>query len=439
MQFAVNANTNHEQEFPMNNNAGKSYLSIIIPIALLITGNLIGAGILGLPVNTGIDGFFPSLLAMLIFGGAMLYSATILGREAVETRNETFNYPSLYRNYLGSTGKWIAIFANMIILYGLLTAYLTGATTIVAHLLNMKGSTSLILLLIFVIFTGMAVLGLKIIEKYNIILIVLMWGSFAVIVFMGEHYVEPIRLLHSDWAFLPVAVPIIVTSFHFHNIIPNVCSSLKWDMKKIFIAMLTGMLIGYVMNAIWIQVGVGALPLNESDNSIIYAFQHNLPATVPLSNVIRSPVFISCSMLFALLAIITSYVTNGLGLRSFNRDLVENIFRKSSPALVFLITFGPPFAISYLFSDIFLKSIDIVGGVGIVILFGVLPSIIAYIKSKSNAMRGLALFIFFLFTSVFLFQLGEQFGIIKLTPKAAHVEHNMKETHKIISKPFQTK
>ena len=106
---------------------------------------------------------------------------------------------------------------------------------------------------------------------------------------------------------------------------------------------------------------------------------------------------------------------------------------------MFLITFGPPFAISYLFPDIFLKSIDIVGGVGIVILFGILPSIIAYIKSKSNAMRALALFIFFLFTSVFLFQLCEQFGIVKLTPKAAHVEHNIKEAHNIMNKPLQTK
>jgi tyrosine-specific transport protein len=411
--------------------SGKNnFFSIIIPIALLITGNLIGAGILGLPVNTGIDGFFPSLLAMLVFGGGMLYSAIVLSGEAVETKDETFNYPSLYQKYLGSIGKWIAIAANMLILYGLLTAYLTGATTIVASLMGIKGSTVPVLLVVFVIFTVMTVQGLRIIEKYNIILVILMWASFGVIVLMGERHVEPVRLLHTDWAFLPVAVPIIVTSFHFHNIIPNVCSSLKWDMKKICVAILVGMIIGYVMNAVWIQVGVGALPLNDSDDSIIYAFQHNLPATVPMSHVIHSPVFITCSMLFALLAIITSYVTNGLGLRSFNSDLVENFFKKSSPALVLALTFGPPFLISYFFPDIFLKIIDLVGGVGIVMLFGVLPSIIAYIKGKTRGKKLLAIAVFFLFTGIFLFQLGEQFGLIKLTPKAAHVERNITEAQK---------
>jgi len=52
--------------------------------------------------------------------------------------------------------------------------------------------------------------------------------------------------------------------------------------------------------------------------------------------------------------------------------------------LVVIITFLPPVIISVFFPNIFLKAIGIVGGIGIAILFGILPSIVFFIKTKSN-------------------------------------------------------
>jgi tyrosine-specific transport protein len=390
----------------------------------------VGAGILGLPINTGIDGFIPSLLAMLLFGGAMFFTATVLGREAVQKKEDDFNFPSLYQYYLGNIGKWIAILANMLILYGLLTAYLTGGTTIVAKLFHIEKYSVVVLCVIFLILTGLTVMGSNVIRKYNALLMILLWGSFAVIVFMGEEHVKPVRLLQHDWGFLPVAIPIIVTSFHFHNIIPNVCHSLEWKMSTIWKAMLAGMIIGYVMNAVWIEVGVGALPLEGSSDSIIYAFKHNIPATVPMADIIGSKLFSSFAMLFALLAIATSYIANGLGLTGFNRDLAVNFFKQSNKFFVMALTFIPPFIISLLFPNIFLKAINLVGGVGIVILFGILPCIIAFIKASSVKMKALAVVFLVLFASVFLFQMTEEFGFVKLTPKAEDVDRAVHKSMK---------
>lgn len=403
---------------------------LVITVAFLITGNLVGAGILGLPVNTGIDGFFPSLAGMLLFGGAMFFTAVILGREAVQRKEDDFNYPSLYQNYLGKIGKWIAIFANMLILYGLLTAYLTGGTTIIAKLFHAEKYSVIVLCVVFAALTGLTIMGTNVIRKYNALLMVLLWGSFAVIVFMGEEHVEPVRLLQHDWGFLPVAIPIIVTSFHFHNIIPNVCKSLEWKMSTVWKSMLAGMIIGYVMNAIWIEVGVGALPLAGGSDSIIYAFRHNIPATVPMASMIGSKLFTSISMLFALLAIATSYIANGLGLTGFNRDLAVNFFKKPNRFFVMALTFIPPFVISLLFPNIFLKAINLVGGVGIVILFGMLPCIIAFIKAPSARMKLLAIFFLLLFAAVFLFQATEELGFVKLTPKAEDVRHAVHKSMK---------
>ena len=89
----------------------KKTTSLIFSIALLVSGNLIGAGILGIPISAGLDGFIPSILAMLVFGSAMFFTAYVLGKEVCETREITFNYPSLYQKYLKSFGKWMSSMA----------------------------------------------------------------------------------------------------------------------------------------------------------------------------------------------------------------------------------------------------------------------------------------------------------------------------------------
>ena len=66
--------------------------------------------------------------------GNVSYSPYSRG-QAAESRSETFDYPSLYEN-LGKAGKWVAIAANLIILYGLLTAYFTGGAAIAASFLT---------------------------------------------------------------------------------------------------------------------------------------------------------------------------------------------------------------------------------------------------------------------------------------------------------------
>ena len=136
------------------------------------------------------------------------------------------------------------------------------------------------------------------------------------------------------------------------------------------------------MNIIWIAVGIGVLPLTVGKHSIIYAFEHRLPATVPISQVLGMPSFTIFATSFALIAICISYVANGMGLIDFNRDLLANPAGKSNKFLVAGLTFIPPFIISIFFPQVFLKAIGVVGGVGIAILFGVLPAIVFFIKNK---------------------------------------------------------
>ena len=396
----------------------KKTVFLVFSISLLVSGNLIGAGILGIPISAGLDGFIPSILAMLVYGSAMFFSAYVLGAEICETREITFNYPSLYQKYLGNFGKWIAIATNMLILYGLLVAYITGGGQIIASLFGGNIPVMYIQIIFFIIVTFLTLGGVEFIRKYNILLMILLWAAFAFLVFMGQSKVVPSRLMYTDWCFLPAALPIIITSFHFHNIIPTISKKMTWNFKYIIIAMIIGMLIGFTMNALWLETGVGMLPLNAGKHSILHSYLNGLPITVQIFAIIKSKVFIVASLAFSLLAIMTSYFANGLGLLDFTVDLNYSIFRKKSKTLTILVTFLPPFLVSILYPDIFLKSINIVGGIGIVILFGVLPCIIAYIKMKKIWQRIMTTVFLILFLFVLVFQIGSQMNIINLKPKA---------------------
>lgn len=405
----------------MENNRG-SGVGAIFGVSCLVAGNLLGAGILGLPINTGLSGVLPSFLGMVVFCVAMYFSAVVLAREAISEKRVDFNFPSLYRRHIGSAGKWIAIPANLLILYGLLTAYLTGATSILVNQLHIPGAAPLVLLVVFLLLSGMTLLNVAFIQKYNAVLMAALAASFILLVVYAGREVQPERFLYTDWLYLPAAVPIILCAFHFHNIIPTICHSLAWNEKAVRRTMAAGMLLGFLMNAIWVVVGVGALPLVEGGDSLRFAFENSLPVTVPLGHQIHSPVFTFAAMGFALVAIVTSFIANGLGLLGFVGDFTKNFLRVESRALVAALSFLPPCLVALFFPDIFLKAIDLVGGIGIAILFGILPAVIAF--RHTGTIRRLALPMLLLFSIALVFEVLKETGVTHMDPDAVRAAEN---------------
>jgi tyrosine-specific transport protein len=393
-------------------------------MAFVVTGNLIGAGILGLPINTGLTGLIPALIGNVVMWLLMLTTAIILSEQKSLTETENADLPTFFQAELGSVGKWITVIANMIILYGLLVAYLSGAGSIL-HSLFKGGSGDVFMLLFFAIATTLTLFGMSVLRKGNALLMFVLWVTFVFLVFMVGDRMDANQVGFTDWKFLPAALPILVTAFHFHNLIPSLCRSLDFDKKAIRKAMFTGTAIGLVMNVIWTVVVIGALPLNgEGKATIFYAFKHNEPATIPLSQLIQSPMFSICALLFALLAITTSYMANGTALKSFIRDLTSTHLGISNKWLVAVLAFLPPLAITVLFPNLFLQALNIVGGVGINTIFGILPGILLIKKGGRARLGGYLLLAAFSF--VMLFELGQEFNLIDLHPAAEYWNYPLK-------------
>jgi len=397
----------------------------ILSMALVVTGNMLGAGVLALPVKTGLSGIMPSLAGIFLMWILMLSTAIILSGQKSLSESTTSDLPTFFQKELGTAGKWITVAANLVILYGLLVAYISGAASVLESLFPKPFPAFLLMLAFFCPTTFMTLFGMKLMRKGNAVILGLMWISFSILVVICSEHMDKARLCFSDWHYLPASLPVVVTAFHFHNIIPSICRNMNHDLPAIRKAMFLGTFIGLIMNIIWVVVVIAALPLDgASDNTILAAFQTNLPATVPLSGILHSPAFTTSALVFALLAMFAAYMANGTALSSFIRDLTTTYLHSSSKGLSSSLAFLPPLAIAIIYPDVFLKAIDLVGGIGIDLIFGILPGILL-IKYCQGKKRAYGYFIVACFAVVLIYELGQEFGMLHIHPDAEYWNVNL--------------
>ena len=386
-------------------------------VGLLVTGNLVGAGILGLPINTGLSGFLPSSVAVTLVWGLMLGTALIIADQVISSGRADFDLPSLFDSTLGRIGPFIAVPTNLLILYGLLVAYLSGGSSILAHLFQYDGPQWPVTLGLFVVTSGLTLFGVELIRKGNTLLMAIMGVTFIALIVWTLPRIDASRLSFTELPLLPAALPIMVTAFNFHNFTPTVCRSLDQDRSAVIRAILFGVTIGLAMNLAWNLAVMGAIPVaDESPNNVLNAFNKGLPATVPLAAIVRSPLFTLCGLVFAIVAITTSYLTNGIALMGFFHDLFRNRFGSATKIFELILAFVPPLLVTILWPGLFLHALDIVGGVGISLLFGILPGVLLFQQAKSIKSRMLGGIIILFFLGVLVFEVAQEMGWLYINP-----------------------
>lgn len=384
-------------------------------LAFLSAGTMIGAGVLAMPIAAGIAGFWPSMFMLVFFSLSMLFSGLVLADEVNAKKEESFNFPSLYEEHFGVTGKWLASSGYMLIFYGLLISYLAGTTKIVLSAFNISPSYKVaVLLAVFITFTFLAIASVALIKRYNTVLMLVLWGAFSLLVYMGISGIDMQRFSHVDMAYLPVAIPTIIAAFVYHSIIPSLCKASNWS-PEIYKPIVLGVVMGFVMNATWLIVAIGVVP-EFGTFSLNAAQLTGEPIILEMSHVLQSKKFVFVGAFFAIVAMATSYLSIGMSLRHFLEDILENSFNIYNSWLVKSIAFVPPLIVAYLFANVFLMALNIVGGIGLVLLFGILPTIIFYRKTTNLQGRLMAILLFVAFSMTLLFTLLNVLGVLQITP-----------------------
>ncbi|MBX9745108.1 MAG: amino acid transporter, partial [Chlamydiales bacterium] len=102
---------------------------------LLVSGSCIGAGMLALPILTGLAGFFPSLTMLLAAWAGMTFTALLL-LEVNGWFVTQVNLLSMSKKGLGNGGRTVAWISYLFLFYALLVAYISASGTVFSAILQ---------------------------------------------------------------------------------------------------------------------------------------------------------------------------------------------------------------------------------------------------------------------------------------------------------------
>lgn len=389
----------------------------LITTSFLVLGNCLGVGVLALPIKSGLAGYIPSFIGIGVVWLIMLFAAWIIAYRLSPTK-KNFDIPSFFQQELGITGRWIAIICNLILLYGILVAYLSGISTMLSAIFARAANhQTLIIFIYFFIVTGLIIYGANVLRRGNTVLIAILWLCFAVMILTGNSVFKPKLLLYQDWWLLPTTLPIAVSAFHFHNIIPTVSRMLEYDAAATRKALFLGVFLGLIINMTWVTLVLGSLPaIGPGPASIVYANAQNLTANIPMGQLLQSSEFDMAGIIFAVISVTCSFVANGTGLYGFMRDLTTNYLKTDNRWVVGALSYLPPLAVTLIYPKLFLKAISIVGGIGETILFGILPAVILIrlAKGRSPLLVWIGYAMLIISTFIFLYVAIVELGFVDM-------------------------
>ncbi len=350
---------------------------------LIAAGTSIGAGMLALPVLTGLAGFWPAVLIYIISWLIVTYASLML-LEVNLTLGYEANLLSMAKTTLGPVGRAFAFTTYIFLFYSVSVAYLALSGTLINSLLmvifkmpfsNWVGVTLSLLLYLPALYSGTRALA-----NTNIVLVLGIVVSYVLLISLGARFINTEYLLTSNWKYSLMGIPVIATSFTFQNVIPSLTTYLKRDLKALKWVIILGGFIPLIIYIIWEWFVLGIIPI-EGSISIKHLLRNGQSASQGLVAILKNGSVNSFSQIFAFCAIATSYLGVILSLFDFLADGFKIEKTGSGKTILCSLIFIPPYVIAILFPKIFLLAISYAGSFGCATLFVILPALMLW-KSR---------------------------------------------------------
>jgi tyrosine-specific transport protein len=342
---------------------------------LLVAGSCIGAGMLAIPILTGLLGFFPSLIIMGAAWLFMLFTGLLL----VEANGWFYgqvNLLSMSEQSLGKPGRWACWLAYLFLFYSLLVAYIAASATICSslfstllHLSIPPWSSALFFALLFGYYVWK---GTEAVDRFNRSLMAGLIVTYICMVSVGIFRIRPQLLEHTDWSYLLLPLPVLVVSFGFQNMIPSLTAYMRGDLKRVRQAIIGGSVAALFVYVVWSLLFLGNVPL-EGEAGIRQTFLKGEEATGALRAALHSSWIGLFAQGFAFFAIVTSYLAQGLSLSHFLADGFKKVPDRRNMSWLVPLALFPPLVFALFYPQVFFRALSFAGGICAMILFGFLP------------------------------------------------------------------
>ncbi len=301
---------------------------------LSLFGTAVGAGILFLPINAGIGGFWPLVIMALLIGPMTYLSHRGLARFVCSSKIPGSDITQVVVEHFGSgAGKAITLLYFLAI-YPIVLIYGVGITnTVGSFMVNQLGIAEPPRWIL----SGLLVAGMMsvMMAGERIMLLVtqfLVYPLVAILIFISLYMIPnwnlaalsevaaPGEMIWTIW----LTVPVLVFSFNHSPAISQFAVSLKRDYgdaasarASMILRTTTIMLVGFVMLFVFSCV------LALTPEQLAEAKSQNLPILSYLANVQNSPFISYFAPLVAFVAIISSFFGHYLGASEGLRGIIR--------------------------------------------------------------------------------------------------------------------
>ncbi len=353
----------------------------LIGAILLVSGTTIGAGMLALPITTGLAGFVPALLVMTAIWLFMILTAFYLLEVNLRMKGES-NFISMAHVTLGRPGEALAWVTYLLLLYTLTSAYMVGSSQILSGFLEPLIPFTVPSwcwpVAIFLIFGTIVYSGTESVDFLNRVLMIALILLYISVVGFGIVHIDPPKLAYFDWDYLLPSISVVVTTFGYHIIIPTLSTYLEHDTKRLKQAIVIGSLIPFLIYVFWQLLVMGVMPV-KGDLSLFEAAKQGQQITTFLVHILNSPWIGIAVRGFAFCAIVTSLLGVSLSLADFLSDGLKIKKTHFGKLCLILLTFVPPLLFTLFYPKGFLIAINY-AGIFVVILLVFLPALMAWFE-----------------------------------------------------------
>ena len=357
---------------------------------LLIAGCSIGGGIVGLPVITSLAGFLPSTVALFLAWAFMAATGLLLAEVCLWSPGDV-SLVTMAKKSVGPIGAIIAWVFFLFLFVSLLVAYVSASGSILSDFFSRIGleNSPLIFSAVLTSFVGFFLfLGPAATDGVNRWLMLGLVVAYLLLIFLSIPSIQMEHLSYVNWKKSLFILPPFIVSFGYHNLLPSLSSYLQKDKKKIKIAILAGTLIPFVIYFIWEAVFLGMIPV-VGDGGFLEAMEKGTLASQLLRKAVDHPITGLLAELFVFFAIVTSFLAVSLGLVDFLADgLKISSAKKWNRLFLCLLTLTPPLIFGVGNPHLFLKGLQYAGGVGVMVLYGILPVWMVWKGRYVDGIRG---------------------------------------------------
>lgn len=352
-----------------------------IAAMFLVAGTCIGGGMLALPITTGISGFLPSMAVMFVCWIAMTSSALLL-LEATLWMEEGVHLITMSSRLLGTPGKVLSWCLYLFICYASNVGYTAGGGVQMAEALHYYFGISLSMelscLIFILIFGGIVLAGSAVVGRVGTVLFIGMIISYFAIVGMGAKELDPTLLKRHDWRASLLPLPLLLTSFSFHTMVPSLAPYLKKHAKALRTTIVGGTFIAFLVYAIWQALILGIVPVG-GPHGLAESLIQGVPATQFLREHVEGVWIAQIAEFFAYFAIVTSFLGIALGLFDFLADGLGIKKQGWGKVCIGLLLIVPTYFCAVYLERVFIIAFGITGGFGDTILNGIIPVAMVWI------------------------------------------------------------